>query len=55
MAAREHLQWMVERLIVAILGWDISKTKVSKDYLSKNMKVYKEREADQKILSDPRR
>jgi hypothetical protein len=51
-AAKEHLQWMVERLILATLGWDISKSKVSKDYLSRNRRIYQNWKADQKILSD---
>lgn len=32
--AREHLRWTVERMLLAVLGWPIAKTRVSREYLS---------------------
>ncbi len=55
MAAKEHLQWIVERLILAVLGWPVSKSKVNRDYLSHYMACYKDWGEDQKILSQMRR
>jgi len=31
--AREHLQWIVERMILSILGWSVEKSNVSPGYL----------------------
>lgn len=49
--AKEHLQWIVERLILAVLGWPISRSYINKDYLSQYMACYKDWEKDQEILS----
>ena len=53
-AAREHLQWIVERLILAVLGWNIEKSNVRTSYLAQRMYIYQDWEADLKILSDPK-
>lgn len=50
-AAKSHLQWTVERLLLAILGWDISKSSVDAGYLSRNNGDYIEWKSDQRILS----
>lgn len=49
--ARSHLQWIVERLLLAILGWDISNSHVSPEYLSGSTVDYKDWASDRKILS----
>ncbi len=51
-AAESHLQWIVERLLLKILGWDISKSKVSAEYLERVMHDYKDWKSDQKLLSE---
>ncbi len=48
--ALSHLQWTVERFLLAILGWDISKSNVDRGYLSRNMNDHKNWESDRKIL-----
>lgn len=53
-AAGEHLRWIVERLILAVLGWDIEKSNVRTSYLAQRMYIYQDWEADLKILSDPK-
>lgn len=53
--AKEHLQWIVERLILAFLGWTISKSNINKDYLARKMACYKDWKKDQKILFFGRR
>ncbi|HEX8145563.1 MAG TPA: hypothetical protein VF591_00050 [Pyrinomonadaceae bacterium] len=53
-AAGEHLRWIVERLILAVLGWDIEKSNVSTSYLAERTYIYQDWEADLKILSDPK-
>lgn len=50
-AAKEHLQWIMERLTLSLLDWPISRSYVNKDFLSRNMACYKEWKEDQKILS----
>jgi hypothetical protein len=50
-AAKVHLQWAVERLLLAILGWDISKSFVDQGFLSRNIIIYKDWKTDQRILS----
>lgn len=45
-SAKEHLRWVVERSILSVLGWTYSKSKVSQNFLSKNMAMYKERIED---------
>jgi len=49
--AKEHLQWIVERLILAVLGWPISRSYINQDYLSHYMACYKDWEKYQKTLS----
>lgn len=48
--AEKHLRWTVERLILSILDWDISVSKVSKDFLQ-NMVCYIEWEIDRQSFS----
>ena len=31
--AREHLRWVVERMLLSVLGWPVSRSNVSGDYL----------------------
>jgi hypothetical protein len=50
-AAKSHLQWIVERLLLKILGWDISKSNVSSDYLARTITDYKDWKSNQKLLS----
>ena len=50
MTAEKHLRWTAERLILSILGWDISVSNVSKDFLQ-NMTCYIGWEADQQSFS----
>ncbi len=52
MAAHEHLRWIVERLILAILGWDVAKSSVNTNYLAQRMFIYQDWQADQRLLSD---
>jgi hypothetical protein len=53
--AKEHLLWIMERLILAVLGWPISRSRVNKDYLAHYMACYKDWEKDQKILSQTKK
>lgn len=50
LSASEHLRWTVERMILAILGWDISRSEVSPDKLSYRNQ-YKYWREDRKLLS----
>lgn len=50
-SAKEQLRWVVERSVLSVLGWQVHKSKVSKEYLSK-MTMYKEWREDRKILSE---
>ena len=46
--AVEHLRWVVERTILSVLGWDISKSNVSSEFLySQNISFYEKWKADQ--------
>jgi hypothetical protein len=50
--AEKHLRWTAERLILSALGWDVSESNVSKDFLySRVIPCYEEWKTDQKILS----
>ena len=46
-----HLQWTLERMLLAYLGWDISKSNVCKAYLSPYNEAYKNLDADRKLIS----
>jgi hypothetical protein len=50
-AAKFHMQWSVERMILAVLGWPIVKSRVSPSYLSGGHAVYKGWEAHRTVLS----
>jgi hypothetical protein len=50
MAAEKHLQWTVERLILAMLHWDISRSTVSSVHLENNL-FYKNWEIDRRIIT----
>ncbi len=50
MAAEKHLQWTVERLILAVLGWDISRSNVSSVVLENNL-FYRNWEIDRRIIT----
>ncbi len=50
MSAKENLQWILERIILSILGWPISKSNVNEHFLGRNMACYKEWKEDRKIL-----
>lgn len=52
MAAREHLQWTVERLLLGLFEWPVSDTTVSKEYLEKNLAMYKGWKTDRQALSE---
>jgi hypothetical protein len=47
--ANEHLKWTLERLILSVLGWPPTKSKVSKNFLP-IMTCYKSLENDRKLL-----
>lgn len=49
--AREHLRWIVERLTLAILGWDIERSNVCASYLI-HMNAYKEWRAERLLLTE---
>ena len=51
-AAKSHLQWIVERLLLKIVGWDISKSNISSEYLERVMNDYKDWKSDQNLLSE---
>ena len=36
----EHLKWLVERMLLAILKWPVKESTVSEEYLSKNLYAY---------------
>jgi hypothetical protein len=44
--AREHLRWILERILIGLLGWPIEKTTVNSAYLGKNSAVYNELNKD---------
>jgi len=50
LSASEHLRWTVERMILSILGWDLSRSAVSPDNLC-TRNQYKYWREDRKLLS----
>ena len=50
LSASEHLRWTVERMILSILGWDVSRSEVSPDklYYRNQYKYWRD---DRKLLS----
>jgi hypothetical protein len=40
--AMTHLLWIVERVILAMLGWDVTRSTVSPEYLGRVMSAYRE-------------
>lgn len=52
--AGEHLEWAVDRMILAILGWPADKSHVSKIYLSKVFAAHSTWNTDRQDLSQSR-
>ncbi len=50
--AKEHLNYVLERIIVRILNWDIEETKIKPSYLKSRMTVIKDMISEQEKLSD---
>lgn len=49
--ANEHLQYTLERMLVRVLGWDVSKTMVNPTYLEKNSPSIKQLSFERERLS----
>ena len=49
--ANWHLKWTVERSILSVLGWSVLQSKVSRDFLSKNMAPYRNWQEDRMVLT----
>ncbi len=49
--ATQHLQWTLERLLLAYFEWDLSKSYVNKDFLSRNLIAHQEQENNRKLIS----
>jgi len=50
-AAREHLHWTIERLLLGFFEWPTARSTVSKEYLERNRAMHKGWDADRKALS----
>ncbi|MHB8844335.1 MAG: hypothetical protein ACYC7L_06250 [Nitrospirota bacterium] len=50
MSAKENLSWILERIILSILGWPVSRSKVNELYLAHSMACHKEWRADRDLL-----
>jgi len=50
--AKEHLRYVLERVLIRILKWNVSETKISPDYLKMHMLVIKDMPAEQTKLSE---
>jgi hypothetical protein len=49
--ATEHIRWTVERLILAVLGWDIERSNVCAGYL-RHMNAYNQWKQERLVLSE---
>lgn len=49
--ATQHLQWILERLLLAYFEWDLSKSYVNKGFLSRNLIAHQEQETNRKLIS----
>ncbi|WP_304902989.1 hypothetical protein [Methylicorpusculum sp.] len=50
--AHQHLKYVLERVLIRVLQWNVDETKVSPTYLSTNMIRFEDMLADQRKLSD---
>lgn len=51
MVATEHLRWTVERILLTLLGWDISRSYVRPEFLSTRIEFNKKWKHDRELLS----
>lgn len=51
MVASEHLRWIVERLLLTLLGWDVLRSTVRDEFLSTKIEFNKNWKANREILS----
>lgn len=51
MYANDHLQWIVERLILAVLGWPITHSRVSENFLAIHIRPHQVWKSKRDILS----
>jgi hypothetical protein len=49
--ATEHIRWIVERLILTVLGWNIERSNVCADYL-RHMNAYNQWKAERLLLNE---
>jgi hypothetical protein len=47
----ENLKWSVGRMILAVLGWLVSKSRVRPDYLVRVMTMHKNWKAKRELLT----
>jgi len=50
--AKEHLLYVLERVIARVLQWDLEKTKINSAYLKAHMTVMKDMPSEQAKLSE---
>lgn len=50
--ANEHLKYVVERVVVMVLRWNLDKTKINSEYLKKHMTVMNNMYSEQAKLSE---
>ena len=50
--AKEHLLYILERVLTRVLQWDVEKTKINSTYLKAYMTVIKDMPSEQAILSE---
>jgi hypothetical protein len=49
--ASENLKWSVERMLLAVLGWPVSRSRVSPEYLTRVMTMHKNWKAKRELLT----
>jgi len=50
--AKEHLLYVLERVLIRILKWNVAETKISPEYLKTHMLVIKDMPTEQTKLSE---
>lgn len=49
--ATQHVQWILERLILGYFGWSVDNSNVSRAYLSSFLTAHKAMETERKVIS----
>lgn len=50
--AMQHVEWILERMLIAYLGWEIEKSRITPLFLSQNLTAHAEQHSARRLISE---